>query len=263
MPSANGGGRFYYPNAAAMTFARCFINKPPTKIKMYYLEEIQLGNIRRFAAGVTVPVSRGATILLAPNGTGKTSLFEAIELCLTGQVERLRTASGDALIREHMQEAFSEMRFSGDVVCRGVIRMGNRPQVTGDHHRLFPEIDLDNLPYLLRMTHFLPHRGADWFVQSASSEDAGSLLEKLPIGRDAMRASNNIMKIKRGFTTLINQTDRELADIVKRFEDWQNLLTRKNAITTAMHGELTPREIIRDELNALIGRFERLTVMEG
>lgn len=56
---------------------------------MTFLKKITLSNIRRFAADVTVPVSSQATIFLAPNGTGKTALFEAIELALTGTVARL------------------------------------------------------------------------------------------------------------------------------------------------------------------------------
>lgn len=230
---------------------------------MYYLEQIKLGNIRRFAADVSIPVSRGATIFLAPNGTGKTSLFEAIELCLTGQVERIKTSTPDALIRDGMPEAFSEMRFSGNIACHGSIRKGSTPQISGNHSSLFPDIDLENLPYLLRLTHLLPQRGTEWFVQSDTSEQAGSLLEKLPIGREAMRASTNIQKIKRGFTTLTNQTDQELKDIAKEFQDWENLLARKNSITLSMQGELSPKEIIRVELNGLIGRFENLTALEG
>ena len=56
---------------------------------MYFLEHITIGDIRRFASKVNIPVSRGATIVLAPNGTGKTTLFEGIELSLTGEVGRL------------------------------------------------------------------------------------------------------------------------------------------------------------------------------
>ena len=230
---------------------------------MYYLEQIQLGNIRRFAANVSIPISRGATIFLAPNGTGKTSLFEAIELCLTGQVERLRTSTPEALIRDGMSEAFSEMRFSENIVCHGIIRKGGTPQISGNHNSLFPAIDLGNIPYLLRLTHLLPQRGAEWFVQSASSEEAGSLLKKYPIGREAMRASANIQKTKRGFTSLTNQMDLEVKDIANKFQEWENLLARKNSITLSMQGELAPKEIIRVELNAFITRFERSTAIEG
>jgi len=229
---------------------------------MYYLEHIQLGNIRRFAADVNIPVSRGATIFLAPNGTGKTSLFEAVELCLTGKVGRLTSDTQDALIRDGFAEAFAEMRFSENIVCRGTARKGNAPQTAGNYDRLFPDIDSGNLSYLLRLTHLLPQRGAEWFVQSGT-EEAGSLLDKLPIGRDAMRASNNIQRIKRGFTTITREVEQDLENTVNKIQDWNNLLARKNSVTQSMQGELSPKEIIRAQLNTLISRFKRLTTIEG
>ncbi|WP_312934171.1 ATP-binding protein [Pseudomonas sp.] len=50
---------------------------------MSKLESITLTNLRKFGPNVTIELSPGATILLAPNGTGKTTVFEAIELGLT------------------------------------------------------------------------------------------------------------------------------------------------------------------------------------
>ena len=53
---------------------------------MKQLKSITLSNIRRFGRDTTIELSRGATILLAPNGTGKTAFFEAIEFGLTGKI---------------------------------------------------------------------------------------------------------------------------------------------------------------------------------
>ncbi|MCJ8268560.1 MAG: ATP-binding protein [Psychrosphaera sp.] len=57
-----------------------------------YLDSIKLNHFRRFGADVEITMGGGpgATILLAPNGTGKTSIFEAIELGLTGSVKRVQ-----------------------------------------------------------------------------------------------------------------------------------------------------------------------------
>ncbi|WP_312158216.1 AAA family ATPase, partial [Pantoea piersonii] len=56
---------------------------------MKQLKSITLSNIRRYGADTRIELSEGATILLAPNGTGKTAFFEAIELSLTGNILRL------------------------------------------------------------------------------------------------------------------------------------------------------------------------------
>src|SRR6185312_7069494 len=221
---------------------------------MHYLEKIRLGNIRRFADGVNIPVSRGATIFLAPNGTGKTSLFEAIELSLTGQV-RHQTKSLDFIIRDKMVEAFAESHFSGNIACQATLRKGELPTMAGDQHLLFPDIDPANLPYLLRLTHLLPQRGTDWLVQ-AKSEEAASLLDKLPIGRDAMRASGNMTKIKRGFTDLIRNTEQDLNNIEKNIATWTALLTKKDTSLRPLQSDLKPKEDIRRLLNDIAGRLK-------
>ena len=46
---------------------------------MKQLKSITLSNIRRFGADTSIELSGGATILLAPNGTGKTAIFEAAD----------------------------------------------------------------------------------------------------------------------------------------------------------------------------------------
>ena len=56
---------------------------------MIHLDKISISNARRFGKDVEIKFGKGATILLATNGIGKTTVFEAIELALTGQFKRL------------------------------------------------------------------------------------------------------------------------------------------------------------------------------
>jgi exonuclease SbcC len=56
---------------------------------MKHIEKIIINNARRFGKNVEIDFGAGATIILAPNGTGKTTTFEAIELALTGQMRRI------------------------------------------------------------------------------------------------------------------------------------------------------------------------------
>ena len=64
-----------------------------------HLNKISISNARRFAKNVEIDFGKGATILLAPNGTGKTTIFEAIELALTGTLESKLGNPPNALIR--------------------------------------------------------------------------------------------------------------------------------------------------------------------
>ena len=81
---------------------------------MTLLRSITISNVRRFADNVKIDFGEGVTILLAPNGTGKTTVFEAVELALTGTVSRLKN-SLRPLIREGMEQARVRLDFNGDI----------------------------------------------------------------------------------------------------------------------------------------------------
>jgi exonuclease SbcC len=57
---------------------------------MKHLKVITISNARRFGKEVVINLSPGANIFIAPNGTGKTTIFEAIEFALTGSIQRLK-----------------------------------------------------------------------------------------------------------------------------------------------------------------------------
>ena len=54
-----------------------------------YLRSVRISNFRTFGGFVAdVPAVPGALILSGPNGLGKSSFFDAVEWCLTGNVLR-------------------------------------------------------------------------------------------------------------------------------------------------------------------------------
>lgn len=56
---------------------------------MALLQKISISNGRRFGNDIEIEVGPGATIIVAPNGTGKTTIFEAIEFAITGEIQKL------------------------------------------------------------------------------------------------------------------------------------------------------------------------------
>src|SRR5690349_10929662 len=103
---------------------------------MKHLKSITLSNIRRFGAETTIELSRGATILLAPNGTGKTAIFEAIEFALTGKISRL-DGNLVPIIRDSQSMARVSLDF-GDLQASAQVTNIGDVETSGDLSPLFP-----------------------------------------------------------------------------------------------------------------------------
>ena len=123
---------------------------------MKQLKSITLSNIRRFGAETTIALSPGATILLAPNGTGKTAFFEAIELSLTGKISRLHD-SLSPIIRDKQSQASVCLDF-GDMQASAHVDSEGKVDQSGDLTPLFRNANPEDIPYLLRSTHLLDQR---------------------------------------------------------------------------------------------------------
>ncbi|WP_277978028.1 AAA family ATPase [Pantoea endophytica] len=202
---------------------------------MTLLKEISLSNIRRFAENVIVPVSPQATILLAPNGTGKTALFEAIELALTGSVARL-DKDMFALVREGMAHAEVRLDF-GDFEHRASVSADATPVYWSGRSELHGTVNPDDFGYLLRLTHMLDQRDKDWFTQAESS-NAGDQLTKLPIGKDAQRANALITGLKQAVTKERTERERVSTEAETCVRDWNDLIKQRNDARELLNQEL-------------------------
>ncbi|BBO56428.1 AAA family ATPase [Cobetia sp. AM6] len=208
---------------------------------MTKLESITLSNIRRFGQETNIKLSPGATILLAPNGTGKTAFFEAVELGLTGKISRL----GDDLtpiIRDSQDVASVNLNFGETQISSKVNTYGETIHC-GSLERIFPETDPSDIPFLLRLTHLLDQRGKDWLVQ-ADSKSAGSQLSRLPIGRDGSQVSASLNSIRRSITDQVKQARSALASYEDELADWQSLIAERDLSASQSKEALRSRETI-------------------
>jgi exonuclease SbcC len=171
---------------------------------MKHLKKITISNARRFGKDVEIDLSPGANIFLAPNGTGKTTLFEAIEFALTGSIQRLASPPL-SLIRDKQNGVDVRLDFDNGFFCEVNYRKGENPRLSGDHLSLFPKHTIQDIPFLLRLTHLLEQSGNNWFIQKSESSQAGDLLDKLSIGKDL----SIISKTK---TTTLNAATRTIND---------------------------------------------------
>ena len=202
---------------------------------MTHLNHIKIRNTRRFGESVDIDFGKGATIILAPNGTGKTTVFEAIELALTGKVDRV-SQPPYALIRDLQTELDIQLTFDNDLICKANCQMGKNLQLSGDHLKLFGD-KIDSLPYLLRLTHLLEQHGKDWFV-SSDENDAGSKLDKLSIGREL----NYILSKKQSASTALTKEQSRLGEKLAKskeyLEEFNKQLEQKNKLV--LNIELVP-----------------------
>lgn len=215
---------------------------------MTRLRSIGLGNVRRFAANASIDFGAGATIVLAPNGSGKTAVFEAIEFGLTGTVARL---GGDlsALVRDNEPRLEVTLDF-GEITRRATLSRGGQPHHTGDLGAALGGANPRDLPFLLRMTHLLEQRDANWFV-FAETEAAGNQLSRLPVGRDAARASSVLAGARNVAGRAHTSADAAVASARAALNDWQSLVALRDRVAAPPDGSLVPLAELRTRLEAL------------
>lgn len=206
---------------------------------MSKLNSITLSNLRKFGPDVEIELSPGATIILAPNGTGKTTLFEAIEFGLTGKVARLQDDINN-VIRDDEASAKVSLNFTGFSATSSVTAAGEVSQ-EGDLTALFPGIPKSDLPFLLRLTHLLDQRENEWIVK-ADDKDAGSQLAKLPIGREGSRAGATLPSVRRSLTEQKNREQQGLIDLEKELQEWNRLIRERDIAAAGVIGVLRPQE---------------------
>jgi len=241
---------------------------------MKHLNKITISNARRFGSGVEIDFGQGATILLAPNGTGKTTVFEAIEFALTGAVQRL-TKPPLALIRDNEPGLDIRLDFEDNLHCAVSYRKGSEPVLSGNHSEIFKNRNIDEIPYLLRLTHLLEQRGASWFVQQSDSNVAGSLLDKLSIGKELTKIYNSKTGATRAANSAIESAKKHLEESKIKLESFQKLLeNRKNVIVdftlhslkeikeeiTGVYANFKEGDIIVEEKLSAINSFAAVTI---
>ncbi len=215
-----------------------------------HLEKITLNNIRRFGENVEIELAKGATIFLAPNGTGKTAIFEAVELALTGGVRRL-PQSIDPIIRDLQNQASVRLDFEGGKFCQVALSKGIAATYSGDHKALFGATEAQDLPFLLQLTHFLNQQGSNWFV-TAHGTNAGSQLEHLAIGREATEVNQLIPAAKRAAGSELQQAQREFDDISLQWQTWRELIEKRQNLTVGTLNELVSQERLLEQMNGIV-----------
>jgi exonuclease SbcC len=220
------------------------------------LNSITLSNLRKFGSDVTIELSPGATILLAPNGTGKTTVFEAIEFGLTGKIARLRDDLAH-IIRDDQTAATVSLNFS-ELTATSRVTAAGKVSRDGDLSSVFPNVSVNDIPFLLRLTHLLDQRENGWIV-NAEEKEAGSQLAKLPIGRDGSKARANLAAARRSLTEQKARAEEVLIGHEADLNEWIRLLEERDLAAAGAIGALRPRDRIADILSDVANQTQSLS----
>ncbi len=197
---------------------------------MKHIEKITISNARRLGANVEIDFGAGATIILAPNGTGKTTIFEAIELALTGEIQRLE-GPPDAIIRDGLTSMNVRLDFPEGKYYKMNYRKGGKLERIGDYDELFEIENQSSFPYLFRLTHFLEQRSNEWFIDQ-DGKKAGDLLSQLPLGKDLQ----NILSKKQSLLTAISKArtsaGEDLSGAEKKLSEFNELISKRDGLAT-------------------------------
>jgi DNA replication and repair protein RecF len=183
------------------------------------LQTLELRDFRLFDQLTLEPDSTAVTVLMSANGTGKTSVLEAVYALATAS--SFRTTAAADMIRNHQPLAevhgvvmLDERRVQVDLtLSRGARRVVKRMLVNGQHPRSRAE-----LAEALPVTVFTP--------------EGVEMIRQGPEGRRTF------------LTTLLTDVDPRTGALVERFE---RTLRQRNALLRSAHGEpLSPSA--RDEL---------------
>lgn len=201
---------------------------------MKHIEKITINNARRLGANTKIEFGEGATIILAPNGTGKTTIFESIELALTGKVKRLKDFQ-DVIIRDGLSEMSVRLDFSKGKYCQAEYARGGVCNQSGNYNELFKLENSLSLPYLFRLTHLLEQRGKEWFVDQEDKE-AGTLLSQLPIGKELQEVISKKTSLLKSIGITKISAETALSDAKKKLSEFEELRVERDgiAIVTAL-----------------------------
>lgn len=184
------------------------------------LHELELRNFRLFHEFRFSPDPEAVTVLLSPNGTGKTSLLEAVYALATASSFRTSTASDMIRSGENLGEVHGvifqrERRVQVDLtLTRGVRNTTKRMLVNGQRPR-----SRADLSEVLPLTVFTPE------------------------GVDIIRQGPENRRVF--LTNLLTDADLSTGDVIERFN---RILSQRNAILRGLQSE-HPTALQRDELD--------------
>jgi DNA repair exonuclease SbcCD ATPase subunit len=236
-----------------------------------FLRNVKISDFRPFPADFSLDITPGpgVTLLVGQNGLGKSTFFEALEWCFTGEVKRLRDLPTegkkiDFLARRRFDAVEVdrygvELTFQpddGTRIARWCERDGSgykasfEPEQTSLVRSLRSPAwkePVSDLGAYLRLTHFLSQSGEQRFAAQDSKQRWSAL--EAPAGTERINRVRQRLGNK-GVTAAFNRREQAVEEkivaVVAELNRWEELRGRRdNARKIAESGgALSPNEIL-------------------
>lgn len=204
-------------------------------------ESISIADFRAYRTPRTFRFGSNVTVLYGPNGFGKTSLFDAIDFAVTGDIGRLNSSSDSHFkkIAKHLDsgphDGIVELSFRSNGAVRKLERrVDNRKQAKldgqlADRKKIlreltsgeFPSADrIENFVSLFRATHLFSQEHQELMNEFHNDcELSARIVSRLLAFEDYTNAGNKITKVLEILQSAIDSADRQVSDLSIQVSD--------------------------------------------
>jgi DNA repair protein SbcC/Rad50 len=212
------------------------------------LGELTVSNFRGFVSRQTMNLSSSVVLIYGRNGSGKTSIFDALELLLTGRVRRYpqKEAIGHLLVNAGVTDSPATLKLQiarGDESVESNVkipfsaeRADSHPLLTNRESLLFHHICYLQQAQLQRLVSSDSSTLGDVIRSLAIDENTAKLVAAL--GQASIsRTQGNYQKVKES----VDETERNLQDIDRQILALEEVSTGVEAveIEAELHNRLT------------------------
>ena len=237
------------------------------------LESIQIKDFRAYRKPQTFRLGADVTVLFGPNGFGKTSLFDAIDFVVTGDIGRIQSLNNTHFkgIAKHLDSGINDsivtLSFSSNGAMRKIERQVSSPKQakldgqTTDRKTILAELTGGAFPSTDRVANFVSlFRATHLFSQEQQElmknfhphcELSENIVSRLLAFEDYANAAKKTARVRDILQAAIDRTNREIRelsqDILNETEEIDRLGRTGEALSGAdeLHNAI---ESLRDEM---------------
>ena len=228
------------------------------------IRKILLYNFKNFRNETVIDFSDGITFLVGPNGYGKTTIFDAIELGLTGNLSRINKVTAENIV---YNKPFFQNEIGQPVIIKLWLEQMNGEQLVIVRKLVNSSTDSSNLFAPLKSaSQFMLFRQVEVIETNFSSIDHTSLEEITQSSIDAFLGINGKYEIEKIFNLFNYIQQEETTFFLKQTEqergDSLSFLVKTDKVEKKIKDINTVTNVINRKISDLEGKLKHLKQQE-
>lgn len=228
------------------------------------IRKILLYNFKNFRNETVIDFSDGITFLVGPNGYGKTTIFDAIELGLTGNLSRINKVTAENIV---YNKPFFQNEIGQPVIIKLWLEKMNGDQLVIVRKLVNSSTDSSNLFAPLKSaSQFMLFRQVEVSETNFSSIDNTSLEEITQSSIDAFLGINGKYEIEKIFNLFNYIQQEETTFFLKQTEqergDSLSFLVKTDKVEKKIKDINTVTKVINRKISDLEGKLKHLKQQE-